>query len=86
MYFSLVRMMKISIEFYFYCTTSQSLGFVLVKTIASISVRVGQTSGGNNLELLQESFSVTTYRALGTCFNMKISAYFRNNLALCDFV
>jgi len=69
-------MMKIIMEFYFYCTTSQSLGVVLVKAIASISVRVGEKNGGNNLDLLQESSSVTIYRTLTTCFTMKISAYF----------
>ena len=77
--------MKISIEFYFYCTNSQSLGAVLVQAIASISVRVGQKNGGNNLDFLQEPSSVTIYRTLTTCFNMKICAYFRHNVGLCVF-
>jgi len=77
--------MKISMEFYFYCTNNQSLGAVLTQAIASISVRVGQKSGGNNLDLLQKSSSVTIYRTLTTCFNMKMCAHFRHNLALCVF-
>ena len=85
MYCSLERMMWIGIEFYFYCTNSQSLGVVPVKAVASISVKVGQKNGGNNLDLLHESSSVTIYRTLSTCFEIKISAYFRYNLDICVF-
>jgi len=77
--------MKISMEFYFYCTNSQSLVAVLTQAIASISVPVGQKNGGNNLDLLQESSSVTIYRTLTTCFNMQMCAYFGHNLGLCVF-
>jgi len=58
--------MKISMEFYFYCTNSQSLGAVLTQAVASISIRVGQKNGGNNLVLQHESSSVTIYRTLTT--------------------
>jgi hypothetical protein len=52
-------MMKISIEFYFYCTNGQALRDGLVKAIASLAAGVGPKKGGTAWNLLTQCSLVT---------------------------